>query len=367
MRFEAEVTDGSARAGVVHTARGSFQTPCFMPVGTRAVVRTLSPADLEALGAEVMLANTYHLLLRPGASTIGALGGIHGFTAWPGHVLTDSGGYQVFSLDPRVDDSGATFRSTYDGSTHHLSPETAVAIQQQLGADIQMVLDVCLALPASGEVVRSAVERTALWAARAKAAHSPARAAGSPQALFGIVQGGIDEALRKESAARTVEIGFDGYGVGGLSVGETRDEMLPALAAALELLPEGVPRYLMGVGDPVGMVEAVALGVDLFDCVLPTRLARHGTLLTSAGRLHIKNAAFARDDGPIDAGCACAVCARYPRAYLRHLLQVHEPTAPRLLTMHNLHWLLELVRATRRAIAAGRLDRWRAEIGAAWG
>ncbi|WP_334142857.1 tRNA guanosine(34) transglycosylase Tgt, partial [Rhabdothermincola sp.] len=228
-----EATDGSARAGWVATSRGRFRTPCFMPVGTRGAVRTLAATDLEGLGAQVMLANTYHLMLRPGAAVVAELGGIHGFAAWPGHVLTDSGGYQVFSLEPKVDDGGVTFRSTYDGSTHRLTPEGAVRIQQQLGADIQMVLDVCPPLPSPPEVLRVAVDRTAAWAARAKAAFAPARAAGSPQALFGIVQGGVDPALRKESAIRTVEVGFDGYGIGGLSVGESRAEMLEALEATV--------------------------------------------------------------------------------------------------------------------------------------
>ena len=360
-RFAVEAADGAARAGRLHTPRGSFATPCFMPVGTRGAVRTLSSADLEDLGAEVMLANTYHLMLRPGADVVAGLGGIHGFSAWPGHVLTDSGGYQVFSLSPQVDDDGVTFRSTYDGSKHRLTPEGAVAVQEALGADIQMVLDVCPPLPSPPEVVRLAVERTAAWAGRARAAH---RREG--QALFGIVQGGVDEALRRESAERTVALDFDGYGIGGLSVGESRDEMLPALAAAIASLPADRPRYLMGVGDPIGMVEAIALGVDMFDCVLPTRLARHGTILTSGGRLNLRNAAHATDDGPLDPTCGCPVCARWSRAYLRHLLLVSEPTAPRLLTLHNVAWTLALVARTRSAIASGTLDRVRAEVGAAW-
>jgi queuine tRNA-ribosyltransferase len=357
-----QATDGEARAGTVTTARGTFRTPCFMPVGTRGSVRTLSSADLEELGVEVMLANTYHLMLRPGADIVERLGGIHGFASWPGHVLTDSGGYQVFSLEPHVDDDGVTFRSTYDGSTHRLTPEDAVAIQGQLGADIQMVLDVCPPLPSPPEVVRLAVDRTAAWAARARAAHPHDH----PQALFGIVQGGIDPILRKESAQRTVEIGFDGYGIGGLSVGEPRDEMLPALEAALAELPADKPRYLMGVGDPVGLVEAIAGGVDMFDCVLPTRLARHGTVLTSEGRLHLRNAAFADDAGPLDPACRCAVCARWSRAYLRHLLQVAEPTAARLVTIHNLAWTLALVDRARDAVSGGTLGALRAEVAAVW-
>ncbi len=363
LRIDVHATDGPARAGVITTARGTFRTPCFMPVGTRASVKALSTQDLEDLGFEVMLSNTYHLMLRPGAERIDRLGGIHGFAAWPGHVLTDSGGFQVFSLEPKVDDEGATFRSTYDGSSHRLTPESAVEIQQLLGADIQMVLDVCPPLPSPPEVVRLAVERTAAWAARAKAAHTRTR----DQSLFGIVQGGVDPGLRRESAQRTVALDFDGYGIGGLSVGESREEMLPALAAALAEIPADRPRYLMGVGDPIGLVEAIALGVDLFDCVLPTRIARHGSLLTSTGRLQIRNAAFADDAGPLDPECPCAVCGRYSRAYLRHLMQVGEPTALRLLTWHNLAWTLALIRRARAAIEAGTMTALRHEIRGVWG
>jgi queuine tRNA-ribosyltransferase len=365
LSYELAGTDGAARAGVVTTARGSFRTPCFMPVGTRGAVRTLTSADLEDLGAEVVLANTYHLMLRPGADAVAALGGIHGFASWPGHVLTDSGGYQVFSLAPKVDDDGVTFRSTYDGSLHRLTPEGAVTVQRALGADIQMVLDVCTALPATRDVVALAVDRTAEWAARARQAHLGSENP-TGQALFGIVQGGVDAGLRAESARRTVALGFDGYGIGGLSVGEPRHEMLPALAAALAELPDDRPRYLMGVGDPVGLVEAVALGIDMFDCVLPTRLGRHGTALSSTGRVRLRNAVHATEDGPLDAACACAVCARWSRAYLRHLLMVGEPTAARLLTIHNLSWLLGLVARIREAILAGRLDAVRAEVAMAW-
>ncbi|HEX2850853.1 MAG TPA: tRNA guanosine(34) transglycosylase Tgt [Acidimicrobiales bacterium] len=356
-----DATDGGARAGTITTPRGTFRTPCFMPVATRASVRALSTADLETIGFEVMLSNTYHLMLRPGADIVDEMGGIHGFAAWDGHVLTDSGGYQVFSLEPKVDDDGATFRSTYDGSMHRLTPEMAVRVQELLGADIQMVLDVCPPLPSPPDVVRLAVERTAAWAARSRRAH---RREG--QALFGIVQGGVDEALRRESSRRTVELDFAGYGIGGLSVGETRAEMLPALAAALDELPSDRPRYLMGVGDPVGLVEGVALGVDMFDCVLPTRLARHGSVLTSEGRLQIRNAAFARDGGPLDPACPCEVCSRWSRAYLRHLLQVGEPTALRLLTWHNLAWTLALMRRTREAVTAGDVGRLRREIAEHW-
>ena len=362
LKIDVTHRDGTARRGVITTARGTFETPCFMPVGTRASVKALSTADLEAIGFEVMLSNTYHLMLRPGAELIDRHGGIHGFAAWPGHVLTDSGGFQVFSLEPRVDDDGATFRSTYDGSTHRMTPESAVRTQEFLGADIQMVLDVCAPLPSPPEVLRTAVERTAAWAARAKAAHTRT----DDQSLFGIVQGGTDEALRQESAQRTVALDFDGYGIGGLSVGETRDEMLPALTAALGELPDGRPRYLMGVGDPRGLIEAIVLGVDLFDCVLPTRIARHGSVLTAQGRLQIRNAAFADDASPLDPDCTCHVCGRWSRAYVRHLLQVGEPTALRLLTWHNLAWTLDLIRRARGAIEAGTLADLRREVAEVW-
>jgi queuine tRNA-ribosyltransferase len=365
LELAVEQRCGAARTGLLTTARGSIRTPAFMPVGTRGAVRTLSSADLEDLGAEIVLGNTYHLMLRPGVEIIAGLGGLHGFAAWDRHLLTDSGGYQVFSLNPKVDDDGVTFRSTYDGDLHRFRPEDAVEVQILLGADIQMVLDVCSPLPSPPETIRLAVERTAAWAERAR----PAFLAHERPELsqFGIVQGGVDAGLRVESAERTVAIGFDGYAVGGLSVGEPREEMLPALAATLARLPDDCPRYLMGVGDPVSLVESIALGVDLFDCVLPTRLGRHGTILTTSGRINLRNAVHATDPAPLDQACACPVCARWSRAYLRHLLLVDEPTAPRLLTIHNVHWTLRLVERIRAAIAAGSLDLLRAEVHAAFG
>jgi queuine tRNA-ribosyltransferase len=362
--FTVHATDGAARTGTVTTARGSFSTPCFMPVGTKGAVRTLSSADLEDLGAEVMLGNTYHLMLRPGADVVERLGGIHGFADWRGHVLTDSGGYQVFSLEPSLDDDGATFASTYDGTPYHLSPEGAVDVQVKLGADIQMVLDVCAPLPSPTPVLRSAVDRTALWAVRARKAFLDQGRDDLSQ--FGIVQGGTDHALRVESAERTVAVGFDGYAVGGLSVGEERAEMMPALAAALGPLPADRPRYFMGLGDPLGMVDAVARGIDMFDCVLPTRLARHGTMLTSQGRLNLRNRRHADDAGPVDPDCGCPTCARWSRGYLRHLLSVAEPTAPRLLTLHNMTWTFELVDRIRAAIGTGTLAGLRAELAERW-
>jgi queuine tRNA-ribosyltransferase len=359
---------GAARTATLTTPRGNVSTPCFMPVGTRGAVRTLSSADLERLGVEIVLGNAYHLMLKPGAPVVERHGGIHGFAGWNGHVLTDSGGYQVFSLGPKaqVDDDGVTFRSTYDGSTHRLTPEGAVSVQLALGSDLQMVLDVCPPLPSPESVLRAAVDRTAAWAARARRAFED-QAADRSVAQLGIVQGGTDAALRRESAQRTVEVGFDAYAVGGLSVGEHRGAMLAALEVALAELPDDRPRYLMGVGDPVGLVEAVARGVDLFDCVLPTRLGRHGTILTWSGRLNLRNARHTSDDAPLDARCDCEVCARWSRGYLRHLLSVHEPTAPRLLTYHNVHWTLGLVQRLRDAIAADRLEPLRAEVSGAWG
>jgi queuine tRNA-ribosyltransferase len=361
LQFEVGQTDGRARVGLLRTPRGSVATPCFMPVGTRGAVRTLAPADLEDLGVSIVLANAYHLMLRPGTDVIAARGGLHRFTGWNGHFLTDSGGFQVFSLRPAVDDDGVTFRSTYDGSVHRLTPEAAVAVQELIGADIQMALDVCPPLPSPSEVILQALERTAAWAARARDAHTR-----EGQALFGIVQGGADPALRSESARRTRVLEFDGYGIGGLSVGEPRQEMLPALAAATAGLPANRPRYLMGVGDPVSVAEAVALGVDMFDCVLPTRLGRHGTALTGAGRVHLRRAALASDDEPVDPGCSCPVCQRHSRAYLRHLFMVGEPGAGRLLTVHNLAWMMSLMNRLRDAVIDGTLDVVRAGLGAVW-
>jgi len=364
---EVTATDGAARAGTVHTARGSYRIPTFMPVGTRGAVKALDSADLEALGAEVVLANTYHLMLRPGADVVAGLGGLHRFTGWTGHTLTDSGGFQVHSLSPVVDDDGVLFTSVYDGATVRLTPESAVETQGLLGADIQMVLDVCATLPATPEVLRSAVERTADWAARARAHHRRWEARPEGQALFGIVQGGTDPALRVESARRTVDLDFDGYAIGGLSVGEPRPAMLASLAVTVPELPSDRPRYLMGVGDPVGLVEAIALGVDQFDCVAPTRGGRHGSVLTATGRLSLRNAVHARDDAPLDATCACTTCARWSRGYLRHLLMVNEPTAWRLLSIHNLAFTIGLVDRARGAIERGELDTLRREVAATWG
>lgn len=365
--FELEASDGAARAGRIVTPRSSVATPCFMPVGTRASVRTLSTADVEDLGAGVVLGNTYHLMLRPGAELIEERGGLHRFMDWSGLILTDSGGYQIFSLEPKIDDEGAVFTSTYDGSKHKLTPEGAVDVQTKLGADIQMVLDVCPPLPAKPGQVEAAVDRTALWARRARDAFlaRPERADGM-RAQFGIVQGGLDLALRRQSTELTMEIGFEGYAVGGLSVGEDRDLMLAPMSACTEMLPADQPRYLMGVGDPLSLVEGVSAGIDMFDCVLPTRLARHGSLLTNAGRLNIGAARYARDDDPIDPSFPQSPANRWSRAYLRHLLQVHEPSAARILTLHNLAWTLDLMDRARAAVIDGSIQSLVAEIREVW-
>ncbi len=362
LQFDLVAQQGLARCGRVTTARGSFVTPCFMPVGTRAAVRTLDTADLEALGPSVVLANTYHLFMRPGAELVQKMGGIHGFVGWSGHVLTDSGGYQVFSLGPQVDDEGVTFRSTYDGSKHRFTAEQVVDTQLQFGSDIQMVLDVCPPADAPDVAQRAAVERTAAWATRARKRFLQQQGHSYGANQFGIVQGGLNSALRAESAARTIDIGFDGYAVGGLSVGEEQAKMLGVLAAITPQLPSHLPRYFMGLGDPVGLVECIALGVDMFDCVLPTRLARHGTALTWQGRLNIGNALYASDDTPLDPQFPASPAARYSRAYLRHLHNVDEPSVARLLTLHNVAWLLALMEHVQAAIAAGTFEKLRAKV-----
>ncbi len=364
--FTVEATDGAARTGTVATPRGTFSTPCFMPVGTRGAVPHLDSGDLESLGVEVVLANTYHLMLRPGAETVARFGGIHAFAGWDGHVLTDSGGYQIYSLDPEVDDDGAGFRSVYDGSMCRLTPEEAVRLQALIGADITMVLDVCPPATAARPVLAEAVRRTALWARRGRAAFLAHPEAAERQCQFGIVQGGADAALRIESAQRTVEAGFDGYAVGGLSVGEERPAMLEALDACMAPLPADRPRYFMGLGDPAGLVESVARGVDMFDCVLPARLGRHGTVLSDAGRYNLAAARHARSDEPLDPTFPASPAGRWSRGYLRHLLAVREPTAARLVTLHNLAWLLRLMDRVRAAVRSGAFGEMRASVREVW-
>lgn len=362
VEFETTATDGTARAGTATTANGSYTTPLFMPVGTRGAIKYLSADDYDALGAQIVLGNTYHLMMRPGADTVAHFGGLAKFAGWDGLTLTDSGGFQVFSLEPDVDDEGVTFASTYDGTKHRFTPEKAVETQQLLGADIQMVLDVCPPLPSPPDVIRLALERTNAWAKRARDHHTR-----PDQALFGIVQGGVSEVMRAESAERTAALEFDGYGIGGLSVGETRDEMIPALAAAIEHLPTNRPRYLMGVGDPASIVEAVNLGVDQFDCVMQTRLGRHGTALTSEGRVNLKRQEFSLSEEPIDTACGCSVCERHSRGYIRHLFKVGEPTASRLVSLHNVAWTLRLLEQMRAAIVDGTFQDLRRDVLAVWG
>lgn len=354
VRWEGVASDGQARAGVLHTAHGAVATPAFMPVGTRASVKTVDSADLEGLGADILLANTYHLMLRPGAETIAGFGGLHSFMSWSRPILTDSGGFQVFSLSPDLDEDGVTFRSTYDGSSVRLTPERSIAVQEALGSDIAMVLDVLVGLPAPRATVRAAADRTLRWSDRALASRSR-----DDQSLFGIVQGGVDIKMRKEFAARTAEREFDGFAVGGLSVGELPAERNGALDAVLPELPAGKARYVMGLGDTEGLLDAIQRGADMFDCVLPTRLARHGKALHPAGGFSIKAAVHAREDAPIEQGCACPTCARHSRGYLRHLFATGEPTGPRLLTLHNLHHTFDLVASARRAITDGTFSDFR--------
>lgn len=355
--IEVTARDGEARAGILRTPRGSVETPTFMPVGTKGTVKGLTPGDLRAAGAGVVLGNTYHLYLRPGADVIEEAGGLHRFTGWNGPMLTDSGGYQVFSLTDRrrISEEGVEFASVYDGSTHLFTPELTTKVQEVLGADVAMVLDECPPANASREYHKESLRRTARWAKRCLKAHER-----EDQALFGIVQGGLYPNLRQESLARTVELDLPGYAVGGLSVGESRDEMLGMLALVAPELPVDRPRYFMGIGDPVGILQVIALGVDMFDCVLPTRLARHGMALTRDGRLNLKNARFRRDFGPLDPECSCEACTAHSRAYLSHLVRENELLAHRLVTLHNVHFVGDLCRGAREAIREGRYAAWMA-------
>jgi len=326
-----------------------------MPVGTKGTVKGLTPGDLRGVGAGIVLGNTYHLYLRPGSDLVRDAGGLHTFMGWDGPILTDSGGYQVFSLAEtrRISEEGVEFASVYDGSRHVFTPELTTRVQEDLGADIAMVLDECPPANAAHEYHVDSLNRTARWAARCKEAHGKEN-----QALFGIVQGGLYPDLRDESLGLTVEIGFDGYAVGGLSVGESRREMLETLALTAPKLPSGKPRYFMGIGDPVGILQVIALGVDMFDCVLPTRLARHGAALTPEGRLNFKNARYRTDFGPLDPECPCETCAVYSRAYLAHLVRENELLGHRLLTLHNVRFTVDLCRRARREIGAGNYAAW---------
>ncbi len=350
--FKLHARQGRARAGVFYTPHGDLLTPVFAPVGTQASVKAITPAQLEQLGASLVLSNTYHLYLRPGDELVAEIGGLHHFMNWPHPMLTDSGGYQVFSLadNRKVDSDGVTFKSHIDGSLHRFTPEKAMAIQENLGADIIMAFDEC-APPYERDYNQRALQRTHAWAERCLQAKKR-----SDQALFGIVQGGVFPDLREQSAQYITSLGFSGNAIGGLSVGETKDEMNAMLEVVDAVLPEDRPRYLMGVGAPEDLVNGVRRGVDIFDCVLPTRLARHNAALTRAGRLNLVNASFARDPQPIDDGCACYTCQNYSRAYLRHLIIAREMLAATLLSIHNLHTLLQLARDMRQAILEDRFD-----------
>jgi len=361
-KFDLISTDPTgARAGRVTTPHGEIETPFFMPVGTKAAVKALTPEELRALGAQIVLSNTYHLYLRPGHKVIEALGGLHGFMNWTGPILTDSGGYQVFSLGKlsKIDEAGVRFSSHLDGTPLVLTPESAMEIQDSLGADIIMVLDECTPHPATHDYARESMERTHRWALRCKEAHAGAERA-NYQALFGIVQGSMFPDLRVESAKAIIDIGFDGYAIGGLSVGEEKAQMREMCALTAAELPADSPRYLMGVGTPEDLVASVEAGIDMFDCVMPTRNARNGTLFTSRGKLGIKNALFERDCRPLDSECSCYTCANYSRAYLRHLFIAGEMLSSRLNTIHNLHYYTGLMASMRQAIKAGEFAGFKA-------
>jgi queuine tRNA-ribosyltransferase len=366
--FRVTHRDGRARRGVLDTPHGPVDTPVFMPVGTRATVKGVLPRDLADMGARIVLGNTYHLYLRPGDALVARHGGLHRFMGWDGPTLTDSGGYQVFSLGDRcrLSEAGAEFRSHLDGSRHLLTPESAADIQARLGADIAMVLDECTAFPAAADVAARSLERTARWAARARVRHL-ATAAGETdvvpttpgQAQFGIVQGGVHDDLRRASAEATIAVGFEGYAIGGLSVGEPVDVMYDVVGRLTPHLPADRPRYLMGTGMPDDLVESVARGVDMFDCVLPTRNARNGQLLTRHGPLNIRNARYADDASPIDAACRCYTCRHFSRAYLRHLASTGEMLGATLGSMHNLFFYLDIMEAMRKAIEFGSFEEFR--------
>jgi queuine tRNA-ribosyltransferase len=357
--FTLEATDGSARAGVIRTAHGEIRTPAFMPVGTKGTVKTLLPGEVRELGADVILGNTYHLHFRPGEDVIAELGGLHAFTGWDGPILTDSGGFQVFSLPDthvQVDDDGVTFRSVYDGRTERLTPVRVAQIQARLGSDIAMCLDVCPPADVSLREHEQAVRRTQLWA---EAQVAVPRADG--QLRFGIAQGGTDPELRRRSIDGIVELPFDGFALGGLAVGESREQMLDTVAWAAPALPARHPRYFMGIGDAEGILEVIARGIDMFDCVLPTRTARTGSALTARGRLNLRNARYARDPRPLEEGCGCTACARFSRAFVRHLVNQRELLGLRLLTLHNLWFTLRLTAGARDAITRGVFDAYKAD------
>ena len=354
--FTVHATDGAARRGTLELTHGAVETPAFMPVGTIATVKGITPAELREIGAHIILSNTYHLWLRPGRDTLVALGGLHKFMGWDRPILTDSGGFQVFSLESQreLDDDGVTFRSHLDGSKHRFTPENVVEFQEALGVDIAMMLDICVKLPASPGEVAASVRRTTHWAQRGTAAWKR-----GPTALFGIVQGGLDERLREQSARELVALDLPGYAIGGLSVGESREEMARFTRFTAELLPETKPRYLMGVGTVRDLIAGIDAGIDMFDCVYPTRSGRHGRAITRAGEYNIRNAAYVRDERPIDPDCPCMVCTTFTRAYITHLFRSEELLGPRLLSYHNLAALAFLMADAREAIVEHRWDAFR--------
>src|SRR5690606_15597407 len=361
MAFRVETTCPvtRARTGRLTTPHGELETPVFMPVGTQASVKTMTPDEVEGIGFRIILANTYHLYLRPGADLVREAGGLHRFMNWPHAILTDSGGFQVFSLAKlrRIQEEGVTFQSHIDGSRHFISPEKSIAIQEALGADIIMAFDECAPYPCDYDYARRSMELTHRWAARCKAAHQR-----PDQALFGIVQGSVYPDLRAESARTLTEMDFPGYGIGGLSVGEPKEKMLEMLEVVTGILPREKPRYLMGVGAPEDLVEGVARGVDMFDCVLPTRIGRHGTVFTRTGTIIVRDARYARDFAPLDPDCDCYVCRNYTRAYIRHLFKAGEVLAMRLATWHNLAFLHRLMTEIRAAIRQGTFPEFRAQF-----
>lgn len=358
MQYQIQQSDrhSKGRIGLLATGHAEVKTPAFMPVGSLGPVKGLEPGDLESLGFRLMLNNAYHLYLRPGHKVVADMGGLHAFTGWPGAILTDSGGFQIFSLAKLcgITDEGATFQSHIDGSTHFITPEKAMEIEEALGADIIMVLDQCVALPAGREIIRESVRRTQLWAERCQASRRRA-----DQALFGVVQGGLEADLRVASARGLVRLEFDGYAIGGLSVGEGKSDMHAMLDVTVPELPEKKPRYLMGVGHPEDLLEGVARGIDLFDCVVPSRHGRTGSLFTTWGRVVIKQAQYAEDERPIDPDCTCPVCRRYSRAYLHHLFMVKEMLGARLNTIHNLWYFSDLMRRIRETLEAGTFPEFR--------
>jgi len=352
-----------ARAGILHTRRGDVETPVFMPVGTQATVKAVSPDELRALGARIILGNTYHLHVRPGEEVIRDLGGLHSFMGWDRSILTDSGGFQVFSLSKlrRITEEGVHFQNHLDGTPTFIGPETSMRIQRDLGSDVVMAFDECPPFPCSHDEAAKSLELTTRWERRSREWWREQPQEGRPL-LFGIVQGSSYADLRERSARSLVDIGFDGYAVGGVSVGEPESEMMKAVESSVPFLPEAVPRYAMGLGTPPQLVEMVARGIDMFDCVLPTRIARNGTAFTAAGTLNLKNAPFARDPGPIEEGCICPACSTFSRAYLRHLIKAEEILGLRLVTLHNLHFYLTLMKRIRAAILDGSFSTFRSEF-----